>query len=100
MPAPVPPAPTPPPLADTPTAPGLSPFFVIEFDPELGEPGYAVVAAPNEIKAREIADAAARTSGRILVDVLTPAYLRSWLERARLHPPDLVWSAAPSSVSR
>lgn len=86
------PAPTPPPLADTPTAPGLATFLVIEFDPELKEPGYSVVAAPNEIKAREVADAAARQAGRVLVDVVTPAYLRSWLDRARQHPPDLVWA--------
>jgi 5-formyltetrahydrofolate cyclo-ligase len=51
-----------------------------------------VVAAPNEIKAREVADAAARQAGRVLVDVVTPAYLRSWLDRARQHPPDLVWA--------
>ena len=88
------PAPTPPPLADTPTAPGLATFLVIEFDPELNEAGYAVVSAPNEIKARETADAAARQSGRVLVDVVTPSFLRSWLDRARQHPPDLV--AAPA----
>ena len=86
------PAPTPPPLADTPTAPGLATFFAIEFDPELNEAGYSVIAAPNEIKAREVADAAARQSGRVLVDVVTQAFLRSWLDRARQHPPDLVAS--------
>ncbi len=89
------PAPTPPSLADTPTAPGLATFFAIEFDPELNEAGYSVIAAPNEIKAREVADGAARQSGRVLVDVVTQAFLRSWLDRARQHPPDLV---APNSL--
>lgn len=86
------PGPTPPARSDTPTAPGLSTFLVIDFDAELQEAGYSVVAAPNEIRAREIAEAAARSAGRVLVDVLTPAYLRSWLDRARQHPPDLTWS--------
>jgi len=84
------PAPTPPPLTDTPTAPGLATFLVIEFDPELNAAGYAVISAPNEIQAREAAAAAARQSGRVLVDVVTPAFLRSWLDRSRQHPPDLV----------
>ena len=89
MPAPDP-LPDPPTLADTPTAPGLATFFVIEFDPELGKAAYTVASAPNEIKAREAADLAARSSGRILIDVLTPAMLATWLERAQIHPPELV----------
>ena len=64
-------------------------------NPELNEAGYSVIAAPNEIKAREVADGAARQSGRVLVDVVTQAFLRSWLDRARQHPPDLV---APNSL--
>lgn len=87
------PSPTPPPPASLAVPDGESTFLVIEFDVELREPGYAVVSAPNENKARELADAAARKSGRVVVDVLTPAYLRSWLDRARLHPPDLRWPA-------
>lgn len=85
------PAPTPPPRATTMLPEDDSTFLVIEFDIELREPGYSVVSAPNENKARELAEAAARKSGRVLVDVLTPAYLRSWLDRARQHPPDLRW---------
>jgi hypothetical protein len=88
------PAPTPPTLAGTPTAPGLATFLVIEFDPELKETGYSVVAAPNEIKARETAEAAAHQAGRVLVDVVTPAFLYSWLDRACQHPPDLVASGS------
>jgi|GEM_PF-5699485 hypothetical protein len=87
------PAPTPPPSADTPTAPGLATFLVIEFDAEHHQARYAVVAAPNEIQARETADAAARSAGRILVDVLTPAHLHAWIDRARVHPPDIAATA-------
>lgn len=87
------PAPTPPPQAGTPTAPGLATFFVIEFDAEQREARYSVLAAPNEIRARETADAAARADGHLLVDVLSPATLRFWLDRAGQHPPDLTASA-------
>ena len=86
------PSPTPPPRASLAVPDDDATFLVIDFDVELREPGYSVVSAPNENKARELAESAARSAGRVVVDVLTPAYLRSWLDRARHHPPDLRWS--------
>ena len=85
------PSPTPPPVSRAAVSSEPATFLVIEFDLELREAGYSVFSAPNEDKARELAEAAVAKNGRLLVDVITPAYLRNWLERARIHPPDLRW---------
>ncbi len=83
------PAPTPAPVASLAEPATTSPFLMIDFDPEEGDAGYAIVNAPNEEKARQLADSAARSAGRILIDVAPPSRLRAVLDRADHHPPDL-----------
>ncbi len=82
------PAPTPPPAASLAVPETSTTFLMIDFDPEEGSAGYSVVTAPNEEKARTLAESAARAAGRILIDVATPARIRALLERAERHPPD------------
>lgn len=81
--------PIPPPLSVAAEPLGPTTFLVIDFVLERREPAYSVVSAPTEAKAREIAEAAARSSGCVVVDVLNSARVGALLERARRHPPDL-----------
>jgi hypothetical protein len=72
---------------DVPSTPAT--FLMIDFDPEEGDAGYSVVTAPNEEKARQLAGSAARSAGRILIDVVPPSRLSAVLDRAAKHPPDV-----------
>lgn len=88
FPMPTIPAPAPPPVASLAEPATDTTFLMIDFDPEEGDAGYSVVTAPHEEKARQLADAAARSAGRILIDVVTYARLRALLDHAAKHPPD------------
>ncbi len=67
-------------------------FLAIEWDRETTLPAYFSVAAPDELRARELAASITARRGRVLVDVVTPAFLREQLDRAHAHPADHHWS--------
>lgn len=91
-PGPGPGTPAPPTRADAALPDSRATFLVIERDPDRAAPVYSVLAASNENQARALAATAARSAGRELIDLVTPAFLRAWIAHAEAQPPDL---AAP-----